>query len=80
MVKALQLAKTKTWFPYFYDALPIYNGMKLKSGTIHRTKSFAGYHTSKSGKQYIVSFLVNNYNGSTNSLVEKMFTVLDVLK
>lgn len=80
LAKALQLAKTKNWFPYFYDALPLYNGMKLKSGTIHRTKSFAGYHTSKNGKQYIVSFMVNNYNGSTNSLVAKMFTVLDVLK
>ncbi len=80
LVLALQLAKTKNWFPYFYDALPSYNGMKLKSGTIHRTKCYAGYHTSKDGKQYIVSLMVNNYNGDTSSLVEKMFTILDILK
>ncbi len=80
LVLALQLAKTKSWFPNFYDALPIYNGMKLKSGTIHRTKCYAGYHTSKDGRQYIVSIMVNNYNGETSTVVGKMFRVLDVLK
>jgi D-alanyl-D-alanine carboxypeptidase/D-alanyl-D-alanine-endopeptidase (penicillin-binding protein 4) len=76
----LYFAKGKPWFPYFYDALPEYNGMKLKSGTINRVKSFAGYHTSKGGKKYIVAFMVNNYNGPHSSLVNKMFTVLDCLK
>lgn len=75
LVKALQFAKTKPWFPAFYDALPIYNDMKLKSGTIHRTKCFAGYHNN-----YIVSIMVNNYNGSTSMLTNKMFKVLDELK
>ncbi|RYG41555.1 MAG: D-alanyl-D-alanine carboxypeptidase/D-alanyl-D-alanine-endopeptidase, partial [Chitinophagaceae bacterium] len=55
-------------------------GMKLKSGTISRVKSFSGYHTSKDGKQYIVCFIVNNFNGSSSSLVQKMYKVLDVLK
>ena len=80
MTKALYYAKSRSWFPYFYDALPLYNGMKLKSGTIGRVKCFTGYHTSKNGKQYIVTFMVNNYNNSPSALVNKMYTLLDCLK
>ena len=79
-VAVLQYAKKQDWFPGFYIALPEYNGMKLKSGTIHGVKGFAGYHTSKDGTSYILSFLVNNYNGAASTLVKKMYAVLDVLK
>lgn len=79
-VEILKYAKTKDWFPYFYDALPEYNGMKMKSGTISGVKGFCGYHTSKDGNEYIFSFLVNNYNGSPSALVEKMYRVLNELK
>ncbi len=80
MTGALYLARSRSWFPAFYDALPLYNGMKLKSGTIGHVKCYAGYHTSKAGKQYVVTFMVNNYNSSPSALVNKMFTVLDNLK
>lgn len=79
-VEILKYAKTKNWFPSFYNALPDYNGMKMKSGTIRDVKAFCGYHTSKAGKEYIFSFLVNNYNGKSGELVQKMYKVLDVLK
>ena len=79
-VQVLQYAKTKDWFTYFYDALPEYNGMKMKSGTISDVKGFCGYHKAKDGKEYIFSFLVNNYNGKTSGVVGKMFKVLDELK
>jgi len=46
-VEVLKYAKTKTWFPYFYDALPEYNGMKMKSGTISDVKGFCCYQKSK---------------------------------
>jgi D-alanyl-D-alanine carboxypeptidase/D-alanyl-D-alanine-endopeptidase (penicillin-binding protein 4) len=80
MTQLLFYAKSRNWFSYFYDAIPLYNGMKLKSGTIGRVKCFAGYHTAKSGEQYIVTFMVNNYNSSPSALVNKMYTVLNVLK
>jgi D-alanyl-D-alanine carboxypeptidase/D-alanyl-D-alanine-endopeptidase (penicillin-binding protein 4) len=54
--------------------------MKMKSGTINDVKAFCGYQKSKDGNEYIFSFLVNNYNGSTSGLVNKMYKVLDVLK
>jgi len=79
-VEVLKYANTKDWFPYFYDALPEYNGMKMKSGTISDVKGFCGYQKSKDGKEYIFSFLVNNYNGKTSGVVNKMYKVLDELK
>ena len=79
-VEILKYAKTRDWFPYFYTSLPEFNGMKIKSGTIRNVKGFCGYHTAKNGKEYIFSFLVNNYNGSASGLVNKMYKVLDLLK
>jgi serine-type D-Ala-D-Ala carboxypeptidase/endopeptidase (penicillin-binding protein 4) len=79
-VTILQHAQKQTWYNGFYHSLPEYNGMKMKSGTIRGVKGFTGYHTAKDGKEYIFSFLVNNYNGSSATLVQKMYKVLDVLK
>jgi serine-type D-Ala-D-Ala carboxypeptidase/endopeptidase (penicillin-binding protein 4) len=79
-VEILKYAKTKDWFPYFYDALPEFNGMKMKSGTIRDVKAFCGYQTAKDGNEYIFSFIINNYNGRTSEVVSKMYKVLDNLK
>jgi len=79
-VEILKYATTTNWFPYFKTALPEYNGMSMKSGTIRGVKGFCGYHKAKNGKEYIFSFLVNNYNGSASALVNKMYKVLDILK
>jgi D-alanyl-D-alanine carboxypeptidase/D-alanyl-D-alanine-endopeptidase (penicillin-binding protein 4) len=80
LVKVLQYAKSRPWFNYYYDALPVFNQMKLKSGTIGGAKSFAGYHTAKDGTAYTVAIIVNNYNGSAGEIVKKLFLVLDELK
>ena len=79
-VEILKYAKTKNWFPYFLKSLPEYNGMTMKSGTISDVKGFCGYHKAKDGKEYIFSFLVNNYSGKSSQLVGKMYKVLDELK
>lgn len=79
-VRVLQHARKQPWFEGFYASLPVFNGMKMKSGTIHGVKGYCGYHKAKDGKEYIFSFLVNNYNGSESALVKKMYTVLNVLK
>jgi D-alanyl-D-alanine carboxypeptidase/D-alanyl-D-alanine-endopeptidase (penicillin-binding protein 4) len=80
LVKVLQFARSRPWFNYYYEALPVYNQMKLKSGTIGGAKSFAGYHTSKEGVTYTVAILVNNFDGSSAEMVKKMFLLLDELK
>lgn len=79
-VEILKYAKSRDWFPYFYTALPEYNGMKMKSGTIRDVKGFCGYQRSKDGTEYIFSILVNNYNGYASAVVNKMYKVLDLLK
>lgn len=80
MVQVLQYAKKQSWFNSFYNSLPEFNGIKMKSGTIKDVKGFAGYHTSKAGNEYAFCFVVNNYNGPTSTLVQKMYRVLDGLK
>ena len=79
-VKVLQYAQKQAWYGGFYNSLPEFNGMKMKSGTIRGVKGYTGYHKSKDGTEYIFSFLVNNYNGSASALVQKMYKVLNVLK
>jgi serine-type D-Ala-D-Ala carboxypeptidase/endopeptidase (penicillin-binding protein 4) len=79
-VEILQYAVTKDWYKYFLQALPIYNSMTMKSGSITNVKGFCGYHTAKNGSSYIFSFLVNNFNGKGGEVASKMFKVLDVMK
>lgn len=74
-VKALQYARTRPWFNAFYDALPEYNGMKMKSGSVGGARAYTGYH-----KQYVFSIIVNNYDGPASAAVQKMYKVLDLLK
>ena len=80
LVKVLQYAKTRPWYQSFYESLPVFNGMKIKSGSIGGARSFAGYHTSSTGNQYVFAIIVNNYDGSSGAIVQKMYKVLDVLK
>ena len=80
LVKALQYASTRSWFKSFYSSLPEINGMKMKSGSIGGARSYAGYQTSKDGKEYIFAIIVNNYDGSSSDIIHKMWKLLDILK
>lgn len=79
-VRLLQHARSQNWYSGFYASLPMYNGMKMKSGTIRGVKGYTGYHKAKDGREYVFAFVVNNYNGSASALVQKMYRVLDELK
>ncbi|PTT72151.1 MULTISPECIES: D-alanyl-D-alanine carboxypeptidase/D-alanyl-D-alanine-endopeptidase [unclassified Chryseobacterium] len=76
-VQALLYARKQTWFESYYDGFPTHdNGMKMKSGTMSDTKSYAGYHTSKDGKKYVFSIIINNYEGSGSTELQKILNVL----
>lgn len=76
-VQALIYAKKQPWFESYYDGFPTQdNGMKMKSGTMRDTKSFAGFHTSKEGKKYVFSIIINNYQGSGSTELQKILSVL----
>ena len=79
-VTVLKYALSQPWFNSYYYAFPEYNGMKMKSGTISDVKGFCGYQKSRDGNEYIFSFLVNNYNGPSSQLIQKMYKMLDELK
>ncbi|WP_370900431.1 D-alanyl-D-alanine carboxypeptidase/D-alanyl-D-alanine endopeptidase [Chryseobacterium gossypii] len=76
-VQALLYAKKQPWFEAYYDGFPVQdNGIKMKSGTMKDTKSFAGYHTSKNGKKYVFSIIINNYQGNGSNELQKILNVL----
>ena len=77
-VQALLYSKKQNWFDAFYEGFPTQNGIKMKSGTIKDSKSFAGYQTSKNGKNYVFSIILNNYQGG--SISNALFKILDNLK
>lgn len=77
-VQALIWAKKQKWYPILENSFPIYNQMKMKSGTIKDTKAYVGEHTSKNGETYIFSIIVNNYHGK--DINTKLFKLLNILK
>lgn len=79
LATVLRSAKGTDWFPDFYESLPVYNDMKMKSGSILNVLTYAGYQT-HNGRELCFSIMVNNYNGSGKGIKEKMFRVLDELK
>ena len=79
LARILQSAKKESWFADFYTSLPVYNDMKMKSGSINNVLCYAGYQT-KNGRELCFSIMVNNFSGPNRSIKEKMFRVLDELK
>ena len=78
-VQALLWAKKQPWFDAYYDGFPVMaNGMKMKSGSIKDSRAFAGFHTSATGKTYVFSIIMNNYQA--NDLSNALYNVLNVLK
>lgn len=80
MNKIMQYAQKQNWYPVFYESLPIYNDMKMKSGTIGGVLGYTGVHTNKSGQSFTFTLLVNNYSGSGANMRKQMFKLLDILK
>lgn len=78
-VLSLLYAQKQPWFSDYFEGFPKQsNGMKMKSGTMKNTKSFAGIHTSKAGKTYVFSIIINNYQGAdaTHTLLQMLRPML----
>ncbi len=80
LVTVMQYARDKKWYPSFYKALPLMNGIRMKSGYISGVRSYTGYIKSGKGPEYTFAFVINNFNGSPASVREKMWKLLDILK
>ena len=80
LTTVLQYAKKRAWFSSFYDALPVINNIKMKSGSIGGVLSYAGYIKGNSNDEYTFAFIIDNFNGDGSALREKMWKILDILK
>ena len=80
LVKILLSIKKEDWFNDFHESLPVYNNIKMKSGSIRNALCYAGYHQTSDGIPLVFSIITNNYSGSTSAIKQKIFKVLDVLK
>jgi serine-type D-Ala-D-Ala carboxypeptidase/endopeptidase (penicillin-binding protein 4) len=80
LVTVMQYAKSRDWYPSFFNALPVMNGISMKDGYINGVRSYTGYVKSKSGAAYTFCLMVNNFDGSAATVREKMWKLLDVLK
>lgn len=80
MAKVLLYAKKQNWYGAYYENMPTYNKMKMKSGTIGGVLGYTGYHTAPDGTPLVFSFLINNHMGGSQSMRLKMFKMLDALK
>ncbi len=79
LAQILRTAADQPWFGAFYESLPLYNNMHMKSGTIADVVAYAGYQTHQ-GRKLCFSAIINNYTGSTTAVRQKLFKVLDELK
>jgi D-alanyl-D-alanine carboxypeptidase/D-alanyl-D-alanine-endopeptidase (penicillin-binding protein 4) len=79
MARILQSAKKESWYTDFYESLPVYNNMKMKSGSINDVLAYTGYQN-HAGQEVCFSIIVNNYSGSSSGIKQKLFKVLDELK
>ncbi|MGB4400109.1 MAG: D-alanyl-D-alanine carboxypeptidase, partial [Daejeonella sp.] len=80
MAQILQSVKREPWFSSFYESLPVYNNMRMKSGSISDVIAYTGYQTSSGGAPLVFSIMMNNYSGSSSTARQKLFDVLNVLK
>jgi serine-type D-Ala-D-Ala carboxypeptidase/endopeptidase (penicillin-binding protein 4) len=49
---------------------PVFDSrMKAKSGSMERVRSYAGYFTTKSGKNMVFSIIINNYSGPSKAII-----------
>ncbi|WP_207535525.1 D-alanyl-D-alanine carboxypeptidase/D-alanyl-D-alanine endopeptidase [Desertivirga arenae] len=80
LARILLSAKKENWFNNYYDSFPLYNNIKMKSGSIRNALCYAGYQTAAEGTPVVFSIITNNYNGGTSAIKQKIFKVLDVLK
>src|SRR5690606_25205705 len=79
MARILSFIKKEPWFDQYYKSIPVYNGMKMKSGTIGGVLGYAGYQKNKDA-DLVFSLLINNYEGSSTAMRQQMFTLLNALK
>jgi D-alanyl-D-alanine carboxypeptidase/D-alanyl-D-alanine-endopeptidase (penicillin-binding protein 4) len=72
LVRALLYARSRPWFEVFDKAMPVHDGIRMKSGTMGGVRSYAGYLRSRDGRDYVFAVVVNNFSGSGAAAAENI--------
>lgn len=80
MANLLRQYTKQSFFSTFYESLPSINGLRMKSGYIGGTRSYAGYIKLSDSSEACFAFVVNNYSCSPKQVKLKMFQILDIVK
>lgn len=80
LATALRYAMGRPWFPVFDKAMPVHNGIRMKSGTMGGVRSYAGYAKGRDGRTFVFAVIVNNFSGSGASVNRKLWELLEPLK
>jgi D-alanyl-D-alanine carboxypeptidase/D-alanyl-D-alanine-endopeptidase (penicillin-binding protein 4) len=79
IVKVLQYARKHEWFPVFERALPVHDGVRMKSGTMTGVRAYAGYIRGADGSVRVFSIMANNFSGSGGVMAQKMRSLIALL-
>ncbi len=95
MVDFLETVKNSNHYKSFYESLPIAgrtgslsrmlknttaeNNLRAKSGYMSGVRSYAGYVTSKSGKEIIFALIINNYDTSARKIRSKLEKIMHLI-
>jgi D-alanyl-D-alanine carboxypeptidase/D-alanyl-D-alanine-endopeptidase (penicillin-binding protein 4) len=70
-----EAGKEGTLKVYFRD--PVFESkLRAKSGSMTRVRSYAGYFTTRTGKDMIFSIIVNNYTGASNKIIKGIENII----
>jgi serine-type D-Ala-D-Ala carboxypeptidase/endopeptidase (penicillin-binding protein 4) len=72
LVQVLQDARKRPWFTVFEQAMPVHDGIRMKSGSMTGVRSYAGYIRGADGSVRVFSVIANNYSGSGAVMARKL--------
>ena len=79
LVKVLQDARKRSWFQAFEQALPVHDGIRMKSGSMTGVRSYAGYIRGTDGTVRVFSVIVNNYSGNGGVMARRLRELIAVM-
>lgn len=80
LVRALLYARGMPWFPVFDRAMPLHDGIRMKSGTMGGVRSYAGYLRARDGRDYAFAIIVNHFSGSGAAAAERLRQFISAIR
>jgi D-alanyl-D-alanine carboxypeptidase/D-alanyl-D-alanine-endopeptidase (penicillin-binding protein 4) len=74
--RSLAIAGVNGTLKYFGKKSVIVNHWKAKTGSMTGVRSYSGYLTTKEGKQYAISIILNNYTCKSSDINNKILNLL----